>query len=293
MATNPYFNLYNNTTEQRTIEDLVVESIKMHGFETYYLPNDNVDARDLFYGEDPVKKFQSAFAIEMYLSDATQYGGDQEFFSKFGLEIRNTVKVIVTKRSFDQNMAQKLFSRPREGDLVFVPFMNGTGELFEITFTNQAKDFMMLGRKVPYFYELTLEKFKYSQEVINTGVDSIDKIVADSGFTIHLNTGAGSGNYDLREIVFQSPDNTFANATSSGTVQSWIPSSNMLSVTHIFGSFLDTHNIIGKSSGANHLLTTFLLLDESPIKEMYDNKLIDTAASLIIDNTEHNPFGSI
>jgi hypothetical protein len=293
MLTNNYFNLYNNKTEQHTIEDLICESIKIHGFETFYLPNDNVDARDLFYGEDPVKKFKSAFPIEMYLSNATEYGGDKEFFSKFGLEIKNTAQVIVTKRSFSQRVPQNTFTRPREGDLVFIPFMNGTGELFEITFTNQTKDFMMLGRAVPYFYELTLEKYKYSQEVIDTGMYNIDQVVTDSGYTLHLNTGAGTGNYNIKEIAFQSIDNTLANAISYGIVQSWVPSSNTLSVTNIFGEFLDTHTIIGESSNAQYILTTFDIFDESPIKEMYDNQYITQSADLILDTSETNSFGSL
>ena len=300
MLTNNYFNLYNNKTEQHTIEDLICESIKIHGFETFYLPNDNVDARDLFYGEDPVKKFQSAFPIEMYLSNATEYGGDKEFFSKFGLEIKNTAQVIVTKRSFAQRVPQNTFTRPREGDLVFIPFMNGTGELFEITFTNQTKDFMMLGRAVPYFYELTLEKYKYSQEVIATGVDLIDQVVTDSGFTLHLNTGAGSGDYVMREIVFQSPDGTYANNTTSATVQGWIKVTDIVSVSNISGEFVLGQNIIGLTSGASYVYADFDPLDEvimatepPAIKEVYDNKLITNAADLILDTSETNSFGSL
>jgi len=38
------------------------------GFDGYYCPNDNDQARDLLFGEDPVKKFLSAFPVEMYLS---------------------------------------------------------------------------------------------------------------------------------------------------------------------------------------------------------------------------------
>ena len=300
MLTNNYFNLYNNKTEQHTIEDLICESIKIHGFETFYLPNDNVDARDLFYGEDPVKKFKSAFPIEMYLSNATEYGGDKEFFSKFGLEIKNTAQVIVTKRSFSQRVPQNTFTRPREGDLVFIPFMNGTGELFEITFTNQTKDFMMLGRAVPYFYELTLEKYKYSQEVIDTGVDLIDQVVTDSGFTLHLNTGAGSGDYVMREIVFQSPDGTYANNTTSATVQGWIKATDIVSVSNISGEFVLGQNIIGLTSGASYVYADFDPLDEvimatepPAIKEVYDNKLITNAADLILDTSETNSFGSL
>jgi Virus neck protein len=181
MATSNYFNLYGSRPDQKIIEDLIVESIKIMGFDSYYLPNDNDAARDLLYGEDPTKKFNTAFPLEMYLSNATEYGGDKEMFTKFGLEIRNQVSVIVSKRTFSQRVPQNTFQRPREGDLIYVPFLNGLGELYEIKFVNQTKDFFQLGRKLPYFYELDLEKFKYSQEVISTGIPDIDVVVYDSG----------------------------------------------------------------------------------------------------------------
>ena len=77
MATSQYFNNYNaKYGEQRLYEDLIVESIKIMGFDGYYLPNDNDQARDILYGEDPVKKFESAFPIEIYPSKSTEYGGE-------------------------------------------------------------------------------------------------------------------------------------------------------------------------------------------------------------------------
>jgi len=223
MATSVYFNNYGSHAEQRVIEDLIVESIKIMGFDAFYLPNDNDAARDLLFGEDPTKKFRTAFPLELYLSSSTEYMGEKEFFSKFGLEIKNNVNVILSKRSFSQRVQQNNFSRPREGDLIYIPFLNGTGEIYEIKFTNQTKDFFMLGRKVPYFYELELEKFKYAQEVIETGVDSIDNIVLDSGYTINLNVIKdakttytslewSSGLFDVNKLVF--------NATGSGFIDS-------------------------------------------------------------------------
>lgn len=293
MAISHYFGNYNNVGEQRIIEDLICESIKIMGFDAFYLANDNDQARDLLYGEDPVKKFESAFAVEMYLSNISDYGGEKDFFSKFGLEIKNTVSVILSKRAFSQRVPQNSFTRPREGDLVYIPVTNGVGELYEIKFTNQNKDFNMLGRKVPYFYELEMEKFKYSQEIINTGMPDIDSVVTDSAYTLHLNTGMGTGAYAIKEIVFQSPDNTLANATASGTVQSWIPSSRILSVSNIFGEFYDDENIIGSSSNAQYLLTTFDPLQSPAIKENYDNSFINTTASNIINTSEINSFGSL
>ena len=293
MAISHYFGNYNNVGEQRIIEDLICESIKIMGFDAFYLPNDNDAARDLLYGEDPVKMFNSAFPVEMYLSNVSDYGGEKDFFSKFGLEIKNTVSVILSKRAFSQRVPQNTFTRPREGDLVYIPVTNGVGELFEIKFTNQNKDFSMLGRKVPYFYELEMEKFKYSQEIISTGMPDIDSIVTDSAYTIHLNTGTGTGAYNIQEIVFQSPDSTIVNATSYGTVQSWTPSSHILSVTNIFGEFIDGNAIIGSSSNAQYLLTTFDPLHSPAVKENYDNQFINVSASNILNTSEINSFGSL
>ena len=109
MATSVYFNNYNSKGEQRLIEDIIVESIKIMGFDSFYLPIFNPEDRDILYGEDPVKKFTQAFNIEMYLSSAEGYEGQQDFFSKFGLEIRDSVRVILSKRSFEERVPQNTF----------------------------------------------------------------------------------------------------------------------------------------------------------------------------------------
>lgn len=294
MATSTYFNNYNSNAEQRVVEDLIVESIKIMGFDAYYCPIFNPEDRDILYGEDPVKKFSSAFPIEFYLSSALEYSGEREFFSKFGLEIKNNVTVIVSKRSFSQRVPQNIFTRPREGDLIYVPFLNGTGELFEIKFTNQTKDFFTLGRKIPYFYELELEKFKYSQEIMETGIADIDDAATQSSYTIDLIVGAGNANnYTQKEIVYQAPDATQANATAVAIVQNWIPASNTLSVTNISGEFTDGTVIIGASSNARFTLSSYNPLKDSTRNESYDNMYIENQANNIIDFAEINPFGKI
>lgn len=293
MATSVYFNNYNSVAEQRVLEDLIVESIKIMGFDGYYLPNDNDIARDLLFGEDPVKKFQSAFPLELYLSNSLDYDGEKEFFSKFGLEIKNNVNVIVSKRSFSQRVPQNVFQRPREGDLIYVPFLNGTGELYEIKFADQDKDFNTLGRKVPYFYELQLEKFKFSHELINTGVQEIDDSATFSSYTIQLNVAAGAGTYQNKEIVYQALDSTEANATVVAVVQEWNKKANTLNVTNIAGEFVPNRNIIGASSNASYVLANFNPLKDSTRDESSDNYIIENQANSIIDFSETNPFGSI
>jgi len=293
MPTSVYFNNYNSIAEQRVLEDLIVESIKIMGFDGYYLPNDNDIARDLLFGEDPVKKFQSAFPLELYLSNSLDYDGEKEFFSKFGLEIKNNVNVIVSKRSFQQRVPQNVFQRPREGDLIYVPYLNGTGELYEIKFADQDKDFHTLGRRVPYFYELQLEKFKFSHELINTGVQEIDDSATFSSYTIQLNVGAGTGIYQNKEIVYQALDSTEANATVVAVVQEWNKKANTLNVTNIAGEFVPNRNIIGASSNASYVLANFDPLKDNVRDESSDNYIIENQANSIIDFSETNPFGSI
>jgi hypothetical protein len=300
MPVSQYFNNYNSRyTEQRLVEDLIVESIKIQGFDGFYLPNDNTIARDLVYGEDPTKKFTSAFPIELYLSEALNYTGEKEFFSKFGLEIKNHTKVIMSKRSFEQRVPQNTYQRPREGDLIYVPFLNGTGELYEITFTDQDKDFNVLGRQVPYFYELHLEKFKFSSELLATGVEDIDIAAEQASYSIELNMGTGTGNYQKGEIVYQSAANTQANAAAVAVVQSWTrvannATVNALVVTNIAGEFVDgSIKIVGATSNAQYVLTSYDPLKDSVRDDSYDNYIIENSANSIVNFSETNPFGQI
>ena len=294
MATSPYFNNYKaKYNEQRLVDDLISESIKIQGFDAYYIPNDNAVARDLLYGEDPVKKFETAFPVEMYLSSIMGTEGQKDFFSKFGLEIRNQVHVLVSRKAFYQRTPQTTYMRPLEGDLVYVPFLNGGGELYEIKYVDQNKDGFTLGRKNPYYYELEMEKFKYSQEVISTGIPEIDIASTDSAYTLHLDVGAGTGSYTLNELVYQSPDDTYANATTIATAQSWITTTNTLSVIYIAGEFVNGMNIIGQSSNARFTLSTYDPLEDPAHLEPYSNSLLRTSGNTYINTSETNPIGGL
>lgn len=291
MPTSVYFNNYNSKSEQRLFEDLIVESIKIMGFDGYYLPNDNDAARDLLYGEDPLKRFTTAFPLELYLSSALEYTGDKDFFSKFGLEIRNNVSVILSKRTFSQRVPQNKFDRPREGDLIYVPVLYGTGELYEIKFVDATKDFFTLGRKIPYFYEMQLEKFKYSNEVINTGISDIDAADVQDSFTLNLEMKDAHSDYLYREIVYQG--DSYANANVVALVSSWDANAKILYVTNIAGDFKANANVVGVTSQTSITMVTVDPLDITLTREVYDNKVLQTQADSIIDFSEQNPFGEI
>ena len=110
---------------------------------------------------------------------------------------------------------------------------------------------------------------------------------------MHLNTGTGSGTYKLQELVFQSPDNTYANATAIATIQSWVPSASQMAVTNISGVFADGEVVIGNTSGASYVVTTYDPLEVPAVKESYDNSLISSSASAILNTSETNPIGGL
>jgi hypothetical protein len=291
MPTSVYFNNYGASNEQRLFEELITESIKIQGFDGYYLPNDNDAARDLLFGEDPLKTFSSAFPVELYLSSALEYTGEREFFSKFGLEIRNNVSVILSKRTFSQRVPQNRFDRPREGDLIYIPVTNGTGELFEIKFVDHTKDFFTLGRTIPYFYEIQLEKFKYSNESIDTGIPEIDIVEVQNSYTIDLVMENGNSNYQLDEYVYQGI--RFISASATAQVSSWNAVNKILQVININGTFTETQNVIGQISNTSIKLVSYDPLDVTLTREDYNNRVIEDEAGQITDFSEFNPFGEI
>jgi hypothetical protein len=64
MSTNLYFNNFpkNITSEQLLVEDLVIESLKIHGMDVYYMPRTSRDTVDYIFGEDTLKQYVDAYS---------------------------------------------------------------------------------------------------------------------------------------------------------------------------------------------------------------------------------------
>jgi hypothetical protein len=175
MTTNKYINHESVIGEQRLIEDLSIEAIKIHGFDVYYVPRTTVN-QDLILGEDPLSSFDDARMVEMYLENVDNLEGEGDLIAKLGLEIRDSATFVVAKRRFEElvTQAHAAITRPREGDLVYFPL---TQHLFEIKFVEHRNPFYQLGKN--YVYRLNVEAYQYSQETLATGVSDIDDIATD------------------------------------------------------------------------------------------------------------------
>lgn len=291
MPTSPFFNNYNNRQEQWLVEDLIHEAVKMLGFDCYYVPNSNESVRDLLFSDDPLKKFKNAYPLEVYLVNSTDPGMSGDFFSKFGLEVKNSVRIQLPRRAFAKRVPQNTHTRPKEGDLIYIPFLSGKGELYEIKFVNDATDFFTLGRKEPYYWELELELFKYSHEEIDTGVEIIDIVNENDAYSIVYTVSSGNGDYIEKEIVYQGTDQ--ANATAFGTLQDWNLPEMTLRVSNMVGDFANNQMIIGATSNAQYMISSFDSLNEPKIENQWDNKIIKDEIKNILDQSEINPLGML
>ena len=120
MPTNPYFNNYENSAEQNLIQDLLIESIKFYGVDVHWIPRISSSSSDQIFGEDTLESFSFNRMIEMYIKNVEGFEGQGDFLSKFGLDIRDQITFTVSIRRFDQ--LDSGYSRPREGDLIYLPF---------------------------------------------------------------------------------------------------------------------------------------------------------------------------
>ena len=186
MATNFYFQSGipgGRSSEQLLMEDIVIECLKIYGFDTYYIPRVAVNEDDIL-GEDVLNKYSSAYPLEMYMQNVTGFEGDGDLLTKFGVEFRDTATFVVARRRWDEVIARSgdavLTTRPAEGDIVYFPL---TKAFFEIKRVDATDPFFQVGKL--YVYKLQCELMQYSSEIFDTGVSDIDNIA--SGDSLDVN----------------------------------------------------------------------------------------------------------
>jgi hypothetical protein len=257
----------------------------------YYMPRSTGDQVDMLYGEDTLKQYTAAYPLEMYLEDVTGMEGEGDFMSKFGLEIRDEMTFLVSRRRFVFTVNQQ---RPNEGDLIYVPMLQN---FFEITFVehenNQAM-YYTLGRGRGgnvYVYALKLKQWVFSNELVLTGNAEIDGQIKDAYPRTQITLRAGgSGTYVPDEVVYQGAN--VATASAVATVHNYVAGS-QLYVYRVTGTFAANTIITGNTSGAiwNVASTSDTATMDNAFEDVVDNNRIEGEADDVIDFTEHNPFG--
>lgn len=195
MATNFYFQSGipgGRVSEKNLMEDLIIECLKIYGFDVYYIPRTTVYEDDVL-NEDALNSYDQAYALEMYLANVDGFNGEGDLLSKFGVEIRDTASFIVSKRRWEDVVAKsghaQLTKRPAEGDILYFPL---TKSYFEIRKVETSDPFFQVGKL--YVFKMECELMQFSSESFNTGIDEIDNAAGEraldiSQYEVLLETG--------------------------------------------------------------------------------------------------------
>ena len=214
MALNPFF-LKGSAGEQRLVQDLINEQLRMFGVEITYLPRKIVN-KDNIFREVESSKFDDNFLLEAYVNTYEGYTGAGDIMTKFGMSLKDELVVTISKERWEDFIAPFLVSmsetsdeilvegRPREGDLIYFPLGK---RIFEVKFVEHEKPFYQLGKG--YVYELQCELYELSDDVggwnqISDSTQAIDETLVNYGYmtelqlisigsTATLNIGTSSG----------------------------------------------------------------------------------------------------
>ena len=185
---NPYF-LQGASSEQKLVQDLINEQLRMYGQDVVYMPRQLIYEKTIIK-EVLVSKFDDNFRIEAYISNFNGFGGQGDLLTKFGVKTSDELTLIISKERYEDFISPfllddpdiKVATRPQEGDLIYLPIDNG---LFEIKYVEGKVPFYQLNNL--YVYELRCEIFRYEDELIDTSIDEVDRSVQEFGYIQTIN----------------------------------------------------------------------------------------------------------
>ena len=286
MPTNVFFNHAVNT-EQMLYEDIVVESLRMYGHETFYLPREIVE-EDTILGEDVQSKFGDAYSVEMYLENTDGFEGDGDLMSKFGVSVRDTATFVISLRtwqrfiSLDSNLTTSL--RPNEGDLIYFPM---SGSMFEIKFVEHENPFYQVGKL--FVFKLQCELFEYSGEDFDTGT-VVDLVENEQAYTIEMVVSNTSGEFTIQEVINYS-------GAATGEVIGWTPGASdeirKLTIKDVTRTLAVGDTLVGASSGKTVVIESITDVLTFANDGDAQNKDFEDKADGYLDFSETNPFGEV
>ena len=282
----------NVRSEQNLFEDIVIESLKIYGQDVYYLPRDTV-FEDRVFGDEIPAKYNSSYKIEMYIDNIEGFDGEGDLFTRFGVEIRDEATFVVSRRRWDQTVGGDNdinSERPREGDLIYLPLSKS---MFQITAVEHEQPFYQLSN-LPVF-KCRAQLFDYNSENFDTGIEEIQDIEEDHGYTYLLKI-LGADINNKKPIV----DGTIITQNQSGVLvtaevakysdsDGTIHAINLSSSDATFNLFQADSSITVDSAANVHTIQSVSELNK--LSENEQNTDFGTFGDEFLDFSESNPFG--
>ena len=299
-------------SEQNLYEDLIIESLGIYGQDVYYIPRTIVN-RDSILNEDPASTFDDAFLMEMYIENTEGFEGEGDLYSKFGLEIRDEVNFVISRKIWDRYVGLQdevnENPRPREGDLIFLPLTN---KFFEVMFVEHEQPFYQLSNLPVYRLQCAL--YEYAEEEFDTGIAGIDAIEETDTYQVTLeysttnNTHLQLGEKVTQDLTFNNASPPVALTSVFGEIQkidkvSAIAGRIQVSQIGVSGvaearDFIASSTLTLKGETSTNTVTITKVYDigdnsafVDPTDTQAENVAFEVAADGFLDFTEANPFG--
>ncbi len=161
--------------------DLVEENFQATGTDVHYLPKDQINLDEIF-GESTISQFKAGFIIEMFLHRISNFNGDNDMFSKFGMSHSDEATLLVSTRRFKTEGMSSGLDQPLEEDLIYMQFSNTIWKIRKVKFD---EDYYQFGRNHVWRLEVGLydpshETFE-SQAVEDSDIGQSSNQVDDIG----------------------------------------------------------------------------------------------------------------
>jgi len=293
--------------EQNLLEDLLIESMKIMGHDVFYIPR-KIVKQDFILNEDVISSFDASFLIEMFVESVDGFEGDGDLMTKFGLETRDQITLVCSRRRWNSLIGRHGYTndsvRPREGDLIYVPFSGG---LFEIKFVEDKSPFFQLGGSgdtkgvIPTF-KLTCELFEYSGQEIDTGIPEVDLIQGGhtQGSRVVLDFDGGDVHNLGETLTIELPSGILGEAellqyehTTNGSIATF---GTLTFNDGEFHTLTVGTELTGQTSGTTSTVTSVIDLNDGDAAlfvndDLTQNSSFDIIGNDYIDFSESNPFG--
>ena len=178
MPLSPFF-LNGSPSEQRLVQDLVNEHLKLFGQDVLYLPRKIINQNTVIR-EITASKFDDSFRLEAYLVNTDGFGTPSDVLTKFGVREQDEVTLVVSKERYDDFITPFINQfpegerasavSPQEGDLIYLPLDNA---LFEIKYIERKVPFYQVNEL--FMYEFRCEIFEPEDEVVDLPDGLTDK----------------------------------------------------------------------------------------------------------------------
>lgn len=275
---------------QSMVNSISKEVSESTGYPVKYIKRELISV-DTIFNDVKQSTFTEYYDTSMVVEVDESSLGEQDYLSKFGIEIKNQISFSINKETWSELTTGLL--RPREGDLIYLEMSD---RLWEITYVDNFREKKLTDWDY-MSHHITCEVFDYNQEDIDldTGIDTIDKFDEDNRYSIDITLGSGSGTFVKDEIVYQGPN--LNESTARAIVLGWNEETKVLRIFDLVGNFAANQMLIGNMSESAYLLgATTVLSTPSDIVSHFSNDdfamntEIEIEAEKIIDWTEEDPF---